>query len=169
MCPQREKFISPISYFSKHICLFTCAYKCSFVHAHISIHKRKIFSSFCAQTCLLSMWFILKHKMAYRIKGNKSRSAQEKAKDIKKGAINPTVQNWKRMVGMERCLPVGRVGEDGSSIRALDRKKRAKKHKEENNQYCTFLPFKTEKNGNDGKMFTRRARRRRRIVNRSPR
>jgi hypothetical protein len=31
--------------------------------------------------------------MAYGIKGNKSKSAQEKAKDIKKGAINPTVQN----------------------------------------------------------------------------
>jgi hypothetical protein len=31
--------------------------------------------------------------MAYGIKGNKSRSTQGKAKNIKKGAINPTVQN----------------------------------------------------------------------------
>ena len=50
----------------------------------------------------------------------------------------------KRRVGMERCLPVGRVGENGSSIGVLDHKKKTEKHKEENNQYTTFLPFKTE-------------------------
>jgi hypothetical protein len=69
---------------------------------------------------------------------------------------------------MERCLLVGRVGENGSLIGVLDRKKRAENHKEENNQYSTFLPFKTEKNGKDEKMLTRRARRRRRMVNQSP-
>ena len=69
---------------------------------------------------------------------------------------------------MERCLPVERVGENGSSIGVLDHKKRTKNHKEQNNQISTFRPFKTEKKGRDGKMFTRRARRRKQIVNRSP-
>ena len=46
---------------------------------------------------------------------------------------------------MERCLLVGRVGEDGSSIRVLDREKKTKRHKKENNPINTFLPFKTEK------------------------
>ncbi len=30
---------------------------------------------------------------------------------------------------MERCLPVGRVGENGSSIGVLDHKKKTEKHK----------------------------------------
>jgi hypothetical protein len=46
---------------------------------------------------------------------------------------------------MERCLPVGRVGENGSSIGVLDHKKKTKRHKKENNQISTFRPFKTEK------------------------
>ena len=71
---------------------------------------------------------------------------------------------------MERCLLVGRVGEDGSSIRVLDREKKTKRHKKENNPINTFLPFKTEKkkNGKDGKVLTRRARRRKWFVKRSP-
>jgi hypothetical protein len=68
---------------------------------------------------------------------------------------------------MERCLPVGRVGENGSSIGVLDHKKKTKRHKKENNQISTFRPFKTEKNGRDGKVLTRRAHRRKRLVNRS--
>ena len=48
-------------------------------------------------------------------------------------------------------------------------KKKAKRHKEENNQCSTFRPFKIEKKGKDEKMLIRRARRRKRIVNRSPR
>ena len=43
-----------------------------------------------------------------------------------------------------------------------------KRHKNENDHISTFLPFKTEKNGKDGKMLTRGARRRKRHVNRSP-
>ena len=69
---------------------------------------------------------------------------------------------------MERCLPVGRVGEDGLSIRVLDHEKKTKRHKQGNNPISTFLPFKTEKNGKDGKVLTRRARRRKRFVKRSP-
>ena len=69
---------------------------------------------------------------------------------------------------MERCLLVGRVGEDGSSIRVLDREKKTKRHKKGNNPISTFLPFKPEKNGKGGKVLTRRARRRKRFVNRSP-
>ena len=46
---------------------------------------------------------------------------------------------------MERCLPVGRVGEDGSSIRVLDHEKKTKRHKKGNNPISTFLPFKTKK------------------------
>jgi hypothetical protein len=69
---------------------------------------------------------------------------------------------------MERCLHVERVGENGSSIGVLDRKKKTKRHKKENNQISTFRPFKTEKNGRDEKVLTRRARRRKRFVNRSP-
>jgi hypothetical protein len=69
---------------------------------------------------------------------------------------------------MERCLPVGRVGEDGSSIGVLDHKKKTKRHKKGNNPINTFLPFKTEKNGRDGKVLTCRARRLKRFVNQSP-
>ena len=68
---------------------------------------------------------------------------------------------------MERCLPVECVGKNGSSIGVLDRKKKAKGHKKENNQISTFRPFKTKKNGKDGKVLTRRAHRRKRLVNRS--
>ena len=68
---------------------------------------------------------------------------------------------------MERCLPVGRVGEDGLSIRVLDHEKKTKRHKQGNNPISTFLPFKTEKNGKDEKVLTRRARGRKRFVNRS--
>ena len=46
---------------------------------------------------------------------------------------------------MERCLPIGCVGEDGSSIRVLDHEKKTKRHKKGNNPISTFLPFKTEK------------------------
>jgi hypothetical protein len=69
---------------------------------------------------------------------------------------------------MERCLPVGRVGREGSSIRVLDHKKKTKRHKKENNQISTFRPFKAEINDRDRKMLTRGARRRKRRVNRSP-
>ncbi len=102
--------------------------------------------------------------MAYRIKGNKSRSAQSKSMGHKKGSNQSDRSKLKRRVRMERCLPVGRIGEDGSSIRVLDHKKKTKRHKKENNQISTFRPFKTKKNGKDGKVLTRRARRRRRIV-----
>jgi hypothetical protein len=74
--------------------------------------------------------------MAYRIKGNKSRSAQEKKKESKghkKGSNQSNRSKLKRRVGMERCLPVGCVGENGSSIGVLDHKKKTKRHKEENN------------------------------------
>ena len=73
------------------------------------------------------------------------------------------------MVRMRRCLLVECIGEDRSSNGALDCKNKAKRHKEDNNQSSTFRPFKTEKNGKDEKMLTRGARRRRWIVNRSPR
>jgi hypothetical protein len=106
--------------------------------------------------------------MAYGIKGNKSRSAQGKSMGHKKGSDQSNRSKLKRRVGMERCLPVGRVGESGSSIRVLYHKKKTKRHKEENNPYNIFLPFKTEKNGKDGKILTRRARRRKQIINRSP-
>ena len=69
---------------------------------------------------------------------------------------------------MERCLLVERVGENRSSIGVLDRKKKTKRHKKGNNPINTFLPFKTEKNGKDGKVLTRGARRRKQFVNRSP-
>ena len=145
------------------MCIFICAYKGSFLHAHISIQK----CIFCALTCLLSMWSTPKHTKTCEIKGNKGGSAQGKSKGHKKGAINPTVQNWKGWWGWK---DVTRMMRRWRRIvdRSLDRKERAKKHKEENNQYITFQPFKTEKNGKDEKMLTRRARRRRRIVNRSP-
>ena len=69
---------------------------------------------------------------------------------------------------MERCLPVGRVGEGGSWIRVLDHEKKTKRQKKGNNPISTFLPFKTEKNGKDGKVLTHGARRRKRFVKRSP-
>ena len=69
---------------------------------------------------------------------------------------------------MERYLPVGRVGENGSSIGVLDHEKKTKRHKKENDHISTFRPFKAEINGGDGKMLTRGARRRKRRVNRSP-
>jgi hypothetical protein len=99
---------------------------------------------------------------------NKSISTQEKAEGIKKGSNQSDRSKLKRRVGMERCLPVGRVGEDGSSIEVLDHKKKTKRHKKENNPISTFLLFKTKKNGKDWKILTRRARRRKRFVNRSP-
>ena len=34
-----KKFIFFVFYFSKHICIFVCVYKCSFVGVHISIQK----------------------------------------------------------------------------------------------------------------------------------
>ena len=87
----------------------------------------------------------------------------------KKGSNQSDHSKMKRRVGIERCLPVGRVGEDRSSIGVLDGKKKTKGHKKENNQISTFQPFKTKKNGRDGKVLTRRARRRKRFINRSPR
>ena len=69
---------------------------------------------------------------------------------------------------MERCLLVERVGENRSSIGVLDRKKKTKRHKKENNQISPFRPFKTEKNGKDEKVLTRRARRRKQFVDPSP-
>ena len=101
-------------------------------------------------------------------KGNKSRSAQSKSMRHKKGSNQSDHSKLKIRVGMERCLPVGRIGEDGSSIRVLDHKKKTKRHKKENNQIKTFRAFKAEINGRDGKMLTRGARRRKRRVNRSP-
>jgi hypothetical protein len=77
--------------------------------------------------------------------GNKSINAQEKIRGHKKGRNQSNRSKLKRRVGMERCLPVGRVGEDGSSIGVLDHKKKTKRHKEENNPCSTFLPFKTGK------------------------
>ena len=101
-------------------------------------------------------------------KGNKSRSTQSKSMGHKKGSNQSDHSKLKRRVGMEGCLPVGHIGEDGSSIRALDHKKKTKRHKKKNNQISTFRPFKAEINGRDGKMLTRGARRRKRRVNRSP-
>ena len=47
---------------------------------------------------------------------------------------------------MERCLPVGRVGEDGSSIRVLDREKKTKRHKKkETTQSAHSYRLKLEK------------------------
>jgi hypothetical protein len=86
----------------------------------------------------------------------------------KKGSNQSDRSKLKRKVGMERCLPIGRVGEDRSSIRVLDHKKKTKKTQKENNQISTFRPFKTEINGRDEKGLTRGARRRRRRVNQSP-
>ena len=45
---------------------------------------------------------------------------------------------------MEMCLPVGRVGEDGSSIRVLDHEKKTKRHKKKEttqsaHSYCLKL------------------------------
>jgi hypothetical protein len=85
----------------------------------------------------------------------------------KKGGSQSDRSKLKRRVGMERCLPVGRVGESGSSIGFLDHKKETKRHRKENNQISTFRPFKTEKNGRDVKVLTHRARRRKRFVDRS--
>ena len=93
---------------------------------------------------------------------------KKKAWDIKKGSNQSDRSKLKRRVGMERCLPVGRVGENRSSIEVLDHKKKTKRHRKENNQISTFRPFKTEKNGRDGKVLTHRARRRKWFVNRSP-
>jgi hypothetical protein len=45
-------------------------------------------------------------------KGNKSRSAQSKIIGHKKGSNQSDCSKLKRKVGMERCLPVGRVGEN---------------------------------------------------------
>ena len=106
--------------------------------------------------------------MACRTKGNKSRNAQEESMGHKKGSNQSNRSKLKRRVGMERCLPVGRVSENGSSIGVLDHKKKTKRHKRENNQISTFQPFQIEKDGRDGKVLTRRARRRKRFVNRTP-
>ena len=112
--------------------------------------------------------YVMHPKTYNGIKGNKSRSAQSKSMGHKKGKNQFDRSKLKRGVGMERCLPVERIGEDGLSIRVLDHKKKTKRHKEENNQISTFRPFKTKINGKDGKMLTRRARRRKRFVDRSP-
>ena len=112
--------------------------------------------------------YVMHPKTYNGTKGNKSRSAQSESMGHKKGSNQSDHSKLKRRVGMERCLPVGRIGEDGLSIRVLDHKKKTKRHKKENNQISTFRPFKTEINGRDGKMLTRGARRRKRRVNRSP-
>ncbi len=112
--------------------------------------------------------YVMYSKTYNGIEGNKSRSAQSKSMGHKKGSNQSNCSKLKRKVGVERCLPVGRVGEDGSSIRVLDHKKKTKRHKEENNQISTFRPFKAEINSRDGKMLTRGARGRKRLVNRSP-
>ena len=112
--------------------------------------------------------YVMHPKTYNGIKGNKSRSAQSKIMGHKKGSNQSDRSKLERRVGVERCLPVGRVGEDGSSIRVLDHKKKTKRHKKENNQLSTFRLFKAEINGRDGKMLTRGARRRKRRINRSP-
>ena len=113
--------------------------------------------------------YVMHHKTYNGTKGNKSRSAQSKSMGHKKGSNQSDRSKLKRRVGMEMCLPVGPIGEDGSSIRGLDHKKKTKRHKKENNQISTFRPFKAEINGKDGKMLTRGARRRKQRVNQSPR
>jgi hypothetical protein len=45
-------------------------------------------------------------------KGNKSKSTQSKSMGHKKGSNQYDRSKLKRKVGMERCLPVGRVGEN---------------------------------------------------------
>ena len=112
--------------------------------------------------------YVMHPKTYNGTKGNKSRSAQSESMGHKKGSNQSDCSKLKRRVGMERCLPVGHIGEDGLSIRVLDHKKKTKRHKKENNQISTFRPFKTEINGRDGKMLTRGARRQKRHVNRSP-
>ena len=67
------------------------------------------------------MLYITKHIIR---RENKSMSTQEKAESTKKGSNQSDRSKLKRRVGMERCLPVGRVGEDGSSIRVLDHDKK---------------------------------------------
>ena len=161
----QKKCISLISCVSKHMCVCACVPTKALLHMHTFIYMK---CNFCALTCLLSMWCIPKHTMGYWTKGNKSRNAQGKSTGHKKGSNQSDRSKLKRRVGMERCLPVECVGENGSSIGVLDRKKKTKRHKKENNQISTFQPFKTEKNGKDGKVLTCRARRRRRFVNRSP-
>ena len=88
--------------------------------------------------------YVMHPKTYNGIKGNKSRSAQSKSMGHKKGkqSIRPFKTEKKGRV--ERCLPVGCIGEDGSSIRVLDRKKKTKRHKKENNQIITFRLFKAE-------------------------
>ena len=111
----KKKFISLISYFSKHICIFICAYKCSFVHVHISIHK----CIFCALTCLQNMWSIPKtYNGMWNQRKQRRKCTKRKPKDIKREQ--------------------------------------------------SIWPFKTENDGKDGKVLTRRAHRQKRIVDQSP-
>ena len=112
--------------------------------------------------------YVMYSKTYNGIEGNKSRSAQSKIMGHKKGSNQSDRSKLERRVGVERCLPVGRVAEDGSSIRVLDHKKKTKRHKRENNQISTFQLFKAEINGRDGKMLTCGERRRKRLVNRTP-
>ena len=81
---------------------------------------------FYALTCLSSVLYTTKHIIR---RENKSMSTQEKAESTKKGSNQSDHSKLKMRVGMERCLPVGRVGEDGSSIRVLDHEKKTKRHK----------------------------------------
>ena len=142
-----------------YVCM--CAYKGSFVHAHTSYINAFLCTSMVAK-------YVMYSKTYNGIEGNKSRSAQSKIMGHKKGSNQSDRSKLERRVGVERCLPVGHVGEDGSSIRVLDHKKKTKRHKRENNQISTFQLFKAEINGRDGKMLTCGERRRKRLVNRSP-
>ena len=123
-CVPRFFFIFLISCASKHMCVCMCAYKDSFVHTHTSTHKCIFF--LCTN---MVANYVMHHKTYNGTKGNKSRNAQSKSMGHKKGSNQSDRSKLKRRVKMERYLPVGRIGEDGSSIRVLDHKKKTKRHK----------------------------------------
>ena len=100
---------------------------CACVPTKVHLYMR-IFLYINAFLCTNMFAKCVMHPKTYNgAKGNKSRSAQSKSMGHKKGSNQSDRSKLKRRVGMEMCLPVGPIGEDGSSIRGLDHKKKKKK------------------------------------------
>jgi hypothetical protein len=92
------------------VLLSTCV--CTGVPTKVHLYKR-IFLYINALLCTNMLAKCVMHPKTYNgTKGNKSRSAQSKSMGHKKGSIQSDRSKLKRKVGMERYLPVGRIGED---------------------------------------------------------
>jgi hypothetical protein len=103
-CVTKNSYLSPL------VLPSTCM--CACVPTKVHLYMR-IFLYINAFLCInMVAKYVMYSKIYNGIEGNKSISAQSKSMGHKKGSNQSNRSKLKRRVGMERCLPVGRVGED---------------------------------------------------------